>query len=130
MAEVAEAARAAGAEEFIAGLPQGYDTRLGPNGLSLSGGQRQRIGLARALLARPDLLILDEATNAVDATTEAEIMKKIREGQFFHTALVISHRKMTLGHCEFGIVLHKGRVSEAGALSDLAYYRDMAGEAR
>jgi subfamily B ATP-binding cassette protein MsbA len=130
MADVAEAALAAGAEEFIAGLPQGYDTRLGPNGLSLSGGQRQRIGLARALLARPDLLILDEATNAVDATTEAEIMKNIREGQFFHTALVISHRKLTLAHCELGIVLKNGRAIEAGPLPDLAYYRDMTGEAR
>ena len=75
--EVTEAARAAGAEEFIKALPQSYDTRLGPSNFSLSGGQRQRIGLARALLARPDLLILDEATNAVDAATEAEIMTLI-----------------------------------------------------
>jgi subfamily B ATP-binding cassette protein MsbA len=130
MADVAEAARAAGAEEFIAALPQGYDTRVGPSGLSLSGGQRQRIGLARALMARPDLLILDEATNAVDAASEAEIMKLIGEGRFFHTALVISHRKLTLGRCQYGIVLDTGRVSEAGALGDLSYYRDMAGDSR
>ena len=130
MEDVAEAARAAAAEEFIAALPQGYDTRLGPSGFSLSGGQRQRIGLARALLARPDLLILDEATNAVDAATEAEIMKLIGEDRFFRTAIVISHRKHTLGRCEYGIVLAKGRVSEAGRLPDLCYFREMAGEPR
>ncbi|MFL6760321.1 ABC transporter ATP-binding protein [Sphingomonas sp.] len=130
MADVAEAARAAGAEEFIAGLPHGYDTRVGPSGLSLSGGQRQRIGLARALMARPDLLILDEASNAVDAASEAKIMKLISGGRFFRTGLVISHRKLTLGHCDYGIVLDKGRVSEAGPLSSLNYFRDMAGESR
>jgi subfamily B ATP-binding cassette protein MsbA len=130
MPEVAEAARAAGAEEFIAALREGYDTRLGPSGLSLSGGQRQRIGLARALLARPDLLILDEATNAVDAATEAEIMARIGRGAFFRTMIVISHRKLTLGRCKYGIVLDRGRVGEAGPLDDLAYFRDMAGEAR
>jgi subfamily B ATP-binding cassette protein MsbA len=130
MDEVVEAARAAGAEEFIAALPQGYDTRLGPSGLSLSGGQRQRIGLARALLAQPDLLILDEATNAVDAATEAEIMMRIWKGGFFRTVIVISHRKLTLGRCDHGIVLDKGRVSEAGPLRDLPYFREMAGEPR
>jgi len=80
------------------------------------------------LMARPDLLILDEATNAVDAVSEAKIMKLIGEGRFFRTALVISHRKLTLGHCDYGIVLDKGRVSEAGPLSGLAYFRAMAGE--
>jgi len=126
--EVTEAARAAGAEEFIRALPQSYDTRLGPSGFSLSGGQRQRIGLARALLARPDLLILDEATNAVDASTEAEIMTLIGQGRFFHTVIVISHRKLTLGRCRYGIVIDQGRVSQAGPLRDLPYFRDMAGE--
>ena len=126
--DVVEAARAAGAERFIAALPEGYDTPLGAQGHSLSGGQRQRIGLARALLARPDLLILDEATNAVDAATEAEIMSRISEAGFYRTLIVISHRKLTIGRCQHGIVLDKGRVSEAGALRDLAYFRDMAGE--
>jgi len=130
MSDVAEAVRAAGAEEFIDALPQGYETRLGPSGFSLSGGQRQRIGLARALLTRPDLLILDEATNAVDAATEAEIMRLIRGGGFFRTLIVISHRKLTLGRCDYGIVLAKGRVSEAGPLRDVSYFRDMAGDAR
>jgi subfamily B ATP-binding cassette protein MsbA len=130
LADVAEATRAAGAEEFIGALPLGYETRLGPDGFSLSGGQRQRIGLARALLAGPDLLILDEATNAVDAATEAEIMARIAQGAFCRTLIVISHRKLTLGRCQYGIVLDEGRVSEAGALADLSYYRDMAGDYR
>jgi subfamily B ATP-binding cassette protein MsbA len=128
MAEVIEAVRAAGAEEFIEALPRGYDTRVGPNGYSLSGGQRQRVGLARALLAHPDLLILDEATNAVDAATEAEIMDRIAKGGFFHTLLVISHRKLTLASCDYGLVLDKGRVTEAGPLVDLPYFRNMTGE--
>jgi len=130
MGDVAWAARASGAEEFIAALPQGYETRVGPSGFSLSGGQRQRIGLARALLTRPDLLILDEATNAVDAATEAEIMKSMRHGGYFQTTIVISHRKLTIGACDYGIVLHNGRVREAGPLNELSYFGEMAGERR
>lgn len=129
-ADVVEAARAAGADKFIAALPDGYETRVGPHGYSLSGGQRQRVGLARALLARPDLLILDEATNAVDATTEAEIMDRIVKRSFCRTMIVISHRKLTVGRCEYGIVLDRGRTTEAGRLRDLAYFRDMSGEPR
>jgi len=128
-AEIAEAARAAGVDRFVAGLPQGYETRVGPEGLSLSGGQRQRIGVARALLRRPDLLILDEATNAVDALSETEIMTLIREHRYFRTILVISHRKSTLSLCERGIVLEEGKVKEAGPLADLAYFNSMAGSA-
>jgi len=95
--------------------------------LSLSGGQRQRIALARALLTQPDLLVLDEATNAVDAPTEAEIMKLITEHRWFHTLLVISHRKTTLAACDHGIVLAAGRVIETGPLRELAYFRQIAG---
>lgn len=124
-AEIEDAARAAGADRFIADLPHGYATSVGPNGLSLSGGQRQRIGLARALLRQPDLLILDEATNAVDALSEAEIMKLIRKHRYFQTLLIISHRKSTLSACEHGIVLDNGRVREAGLLADLDYFKTM-----
>lgn len=130
MEEVVEAARAAGADEFIQALPLGFETPVGPHGYSLSGGQRQRVGLARALLARPDLLILDEATNAVDAATEAEIMTRISAGRFCRTMVIISHRKQTLGRCSQGIVLDKGQVAEAGPLADLAYFKSMAGEDR
>ena len=120
-------ARAAGAEAFIRALPNGYDTEVGTQGQSLSGGQRQRIALARALLTRPDLLVLDEATNAVDAITEAEIMKLITEHRWFHTLLVISHRKTTLAACENGIVMANGRVIETGPLKGLAYFSQIAG---
>jgi subfamily B ATP-binding cassette protein MsbA len=126
--EIEDAARAAGAEAFIRRLPEGYETQVGGQGISLSGGQRQRIALARALLTQPDLLILDEATNAVDAITEAEIMKLIAEHRYFHTLLVISHRKTTLAACEHGIVLDHGKVVEQGSLSRLSYFRRMAGD--
>jgi ATP-binding cassette, subfamily B, bacterial MsbA len=126
-ADIEDATRAAGADKFVHGFAQGYDTPVGPHGLTLSGGQRQRIGLARALLLHPDVLVLDEATNAVDALSEAEIMKLIAEHRYFHTMLIISHRKTTLSACEHGVVLDNGRVCEAGPLADLAYFKAMAG---
>ena len=128
--EIEEAARAAGAHKFIASLPQGYGSPIGPDGLSLSGGQRQRIALARALARKPDLLVLDEATSALDALTEAEIMTLIAEHRFFKTMLVISHRKTTVAACDNGIVLVDGAVREAGPLSSLQYFKTMAGPPR
>jgi len=127
MPTIQAAARAAGADAFVRLLPSGYETHVGTQGLSLSGGQRQRIALARALLTYPDLLVLDEATNAVDAFTEAEIMRLIIEHRWFRTLLVISHRKTTLAACEHGIVLDHGRVVEMGPLKDLGYFKRMAG---
>jgi len=127
IAEIEAAARAVGADSFIAALPQGYDTLVGLHGLSLSGGQRQRIGVARALLRNPDLLILDEATSAVDALSDREIVKLATEHRHFRTLLIVSHRKTTVAACELGIVLSDGRVAEAGRLADLAYFQRMAG---
>ena len=128
VAEIEEAARSAGAAGFITGLPESYATRVGQEGMRLSGGQRQRIGVARALLREPDLLILDEATNAVDAISEQEFIRLLAEHRHFRTALVISHRRSTLAACQAGIVLDHGRVVEAGPLHDLPYYRAMPGE--
>jgi subfamily B ATP-binding cassette protein MsbA len=126
--EIEEAARAAGASSFIESLRDGYATQLGFAGLKLSGGERQRISLARALLRRPDLLILDEATSAVDALAEQEIMELLASKRWFHGALVISHRRSTLALCEDGIVLDSGRLVEAGRLRSLDYYRRMTGK--
>ncbi len=123
--EIEEAARIADASSFIARLPHGFQTRVGLRGLSLSGGQRQRIGLARALLRKPDLLILDEATNAVDGLSEWTIMTLLKEHRNFGSAIVISHRRSTLAACEDGIVLEHGRVKECGPLRTLSFYREM-----
>ena len=128
-AAIAEAAKAAGAHRFIEELPRGYGTSVGQLGARLSGGQRQRIGLARALLREPDLLILDEATSAVDAITEQEFMQLLAEHRHFGTALVISHRQSTLAACQDGVVIDDGEILEAGPLHTLEYYRTMAGEA-
>lgn len=128
IAEIEAVARAAGADGFISALPQGYDTPVGSQGLKLSGGQRQRIGIARALLLKPDLLIFDEATNAVDAMSDIEIMKLATEHRYFQTLLIVSHRKTTIAACQHGIVLQDGKISEAGPLETLEYFRTMAGD--
>jgi subfamily B ATP-binding cassette protein MsbA len=126
--EIEAAARAASADDFIDKLPGGYEAAVGEGGISLSGGQRQRIGLARALLRRPDLLILDEATSAVDAMAEGDIMRLLSARSHFKTALVISHRRSTLAACTEGVVLETGRVIESGKLPDLRYFLQMTSE--
>ena len=113
--------RQAGAA-FVYELPLGVDTIVGPNGQNLSGGQRQRIGIARALARKPDLLIFDEATNAVDLETESGILETLKQLPSQTTLLVISHRRSTLAFCDSGVVLEKGRVVQWGPMTELSAY--------
>jgi subfamily B ATP-binding cassette protein MsbA len=123
--EIVEAAKAARVHDFIEALADGYASHVTLHGLNLSGGQRQRIGLARALIRKPDLLILDEAVSAVDALSEREIVNIIRERRGFKTALVISHRQSSLQACEDAIVVEAGQVKSAGPLQSVSYFGTM-----
>jgi ATP-binding cassette subfamily B protein len=117
--QVEEAARRAQAHEFIERLPEGYDTRIGERGLSLSGGQRQRLAIARALLADPRILILDDATSSVDATTEREIKRALGEVMAGRTTLIIAHRLSTIALADEIVVLEGGRVCAHGTHDEL-----------
>jgi ATP-binding cassette subfamily B protein len=112
--EIELAARRAQAHEFIARLPEGYETRVGERGLTLSGGQRQRVAIARALLADPRILILDDATSSVDASTEQEIKAALREVMGGRTTFVIAHRLSTISLADTIVVLEDGEVAAAG----------------
>ncbi|GCE39875.1 Transport ATP-binding protein CydD [Rhodococcus wratislaviensis] len=116
--EIRAAAAMAAADEFVSALPEGYDTVVGERGLTLSGGQRQRIALARALLTDPRVLILDDATSAVDATTEASIFEALRANRG-RTALILAHRRSTLSLADRVAVLDGGRIVDSGTVSEL-----------
>jgi ATP-binding cassette, subfamily B, bacterial len=118
-AEVVAAAEIAEAHEFIAGLPHGYDTVVGERGQKLSGGQRQRVSIARAVLADPPVLILDEATSAVDNETEAAIQRSLAKVARGRTTILIAHRLSTVRHADRIHVLEAGRVVEAGTHEEL-----------
>ncbi|HKL63900.1 MAG TPA: ATP-binding cassette domain-containing protein, partial [Woeseiaceae bacterium] len=113
-AAIIEAARAAEAMEFIDRLPRGLDTVVGERGQKLSGGQRQRLSLARALVKDPPVLILDEATSAVDNETEAAIQRSLATISHSRTTVVIAHRLSTIVHADRIIVLERGRIAETG----------------
>jgi ATP-binding cassette subfamily B protein len=116
---VEHAARLAGAAEFVERLPEGYETMLGERGYSLSGGQRQRISIARAILADPRVLILDDATSAVDATKEHEIRAALAEVMQGRTTLVIAHRPATIALADLVAVVADGRVVDQGPHAEL-----------
>ncbi|WP_404385872.1 ABC transporter ATP-binding protein/permease [Knoellia locipacati] len=117
--EVREAAVAAAAVDFIDALPEGFDSLLGERGVNLSGGQRQRLALARALLRDPAVLVLDEATSAVDNETEAAIQASLRRATVDRTAIVVAHRLSTVRHAHRIWVLDAGRVAESGTHDEL-----------
>ncbi|WP_282696311.1 ABC transporter ATP-binding protein [Streptomyces sp. CC208A] len=117
--QIEAAARAARADRFIAELPDGYATKVGEHGLTLSGGQRQRIALARAILTDPRLLVLDDATSAVDAKVEHEIHEALKAVMAGRTTLLIAHRRSTLGLADRIAVLDGGRLADLGTHEEL-----------
>ncbi len=118
-AQVVAAAQAAEADEFIRGLPDGYDTVIGEQGLTLSGGQRQRVALARALITDPAILVLDDATSAIDARVEAQIHETLRRVMAGRTTLLIAHRRSTLQLADRIAVLDEGRLADCGTHEEL-----------
>jgi ABC-type multidrug transport system fused ATPase/permease subunit len=136
-AQLRDAARAVGADDFIMDLPQGYDTEVGERGVQLSAGQRQLIAFARALVADPRILVLDEATSNVDVHTESLIEEGLRRLVTGRTAIVIAHRLSTIRHSDRILVMEHGRIAEQGSHDELLaaggryweLYRDWAEQA-
>ena len=128
-AEVVAAARNAQAHDFIEELPDGYDTRVGERGLTLSGGQRQRIAIARALLADPRILVLDDATSSIDASTEREIQTGLAAAMAGRTTFVIAHRLSTIALADEIAILDAGRLVDRGTHTELIasspFYREI-----
>jgi ABC-type multidrug transport system fused ATPase/permease subunit len=118
--EIERAARMAQADEFVRILPEGYDTVVGERGITLSGGQRQRIAIARAILVDPRVLVLDDATASVDATTEARIRLGLREAMKGRTTLIVAHRLSTIALADEIVVLEHGRLAARGTREELA----------
>jgi ATP-binding cassette subfamily B protein len=117
--EVLEAARAAHIHDFIAALPDGYETRVGERGLKLSGGEKQRVAIARAILKNPPILIFDEATSALDSKSEKAIQEALSRIAAERTTLVIAHRLSTVVDADQILVMEGGRVVERGTHREL-----------
>jgi ABC-type multidrug transport system fused ATPase/permease subunit len=118
-AEVEAAAKSAFAHEFIQQMPQGYETRVGERGVTLSGGQRQRVAIARAFIRNAPILVLDEATAALDSKSEAEVQAAIDRLSENRTVICVAHRLATLAGTDQVIVLSEGRIIEQGEFGDL-----------
>jgi ABC-type multidrug transport system fused ATPase/permease subunit len=127
-ADVTSAAQLAGAHDFILDLPDAYDTILGERGTSLSGGQRQRIALARALVRKPRLLILDDATSAVDPSVEARILERLRESELPSTVVIVAYRTSSIALADEVIFIDDGQIVAHGTHGELT--RDVPGYAR
>jgi ATP-binding cassette subfamily B protein len=119
MEEIIQAAKAAQADEFITGLPDGYETTVGERGITLSGGQRQRVAIARALLMNPRILILDDSTSSVDTQTERQIQNALNFLMQGRTTFVIAHRLSTVRRADLILVMDKGRIVERGKHHEL-----------
>lgn len=117
--QIEKAARIASAHEFIAAMPEGYDTVLGERGTGLSGGQRQRLAIARAVLLEPAILLLDDPTASIDAETEGEILKAMDQAMRGRTTFVVAHRLSTLRNADKVVVLERGRVAQIGSHDEL-----------
>lgn len=118
-AAIEAAARAASAHGFISALPEGYHTVLGENGLKLSGGQKQRLSIARAILKNAPILLLDEATAALDTASEKDVQKALQKLSENRTTLIVAHRLSTIAHADTIVVLDNGRITEQGSHSQL-----------
>ncbi|MBD3646389.1 MAG: ATP-binding cassette domain-containing protein, partial [Pseudomonadales bacterium] len=114
------AAREACIHDSIERFPRGYQSMVGERGVTLSGGQRQRIALARALLKRPPILILDDALSAVDTDTESQILARLKESRRGQTNIIVAHRLSTVMHADKILVLHEGRIVQEGDHSELS----------
>src|SRR5262249_42081652 len=124
-AEIVDAVTRAHAHEFVAVLPEGYDSLIGERGVKLSGGQRQRLAMARAILAAPQILILDEATSNLDTESEQLIQDSLEDLLRGRTSFVIAHRLSTIAHADVIVVMDAGRIVERGTHEELMRARGM-----